>query len=93
MSGELAALAFIYDCRPDGYKIVRSREITEVFCAEAEQVLERIVKAENAGFAPRPTGLALDSMHALCLDLKQKGLFVTVECCLLYTSICCAWRD
>ena len=80
LSGELAAFSFIYDFRPDGYKIVRTSDITEVFSEEAEHFLERIVRAENPVFVPKPTGFALDSMAALCADLKEKETIVTVEC-------------
>lgn len=80
LSGELAAFSFIYDFRPDGYKIVRTSDITEVFSEEAERFLERIVRAENPVFVPKPVGFALDSMAVLCADLKEKETIVTVEC-------------
>lgn len=73
MSDTLAAVAFVYDFMPDGYKIVRTSDITEVFAAEAEQFLERIVKTERPAFVPERTGLALGSMYELCEDLKAPG--------------------
>lgn len=80
MSDTLAAVAFVYDFMPDGYKIVRTSDITEVFAAEAEQFLERIVKTERPAFVPERTGLALGSMYELCEDLMARDSFVTVEC-------------
>ncbi|HIV03267.1 MAG TPA: hypothetical protein IAC74_06795 [Candidatus Aphodoplasma excrementigallinarum] len=80
LSGGLAAFSFIYDFRPDGYKIVRTSDITEVFSEEAEHFLERIVRAENPEFTPEPPGFALESMAALCTDLQEKKKIVTVEC-------------
>ena len=42
--------------------------------------MERIVRAENPAFVPKPVGFALDSMAVLCADLKEKETIVTVEC-------------
>ena len=80
MSETLAAVAFVYDFMPDGYKIVRTSDITEVFSSEAERFLERIIKTERPAFAPERTGLALGSMYELCEDLMTRDRFVTVEC-------------
>lgn len=80
MSGSLAAVAFVYDFMPDGYKIVRVTDITEVFCEEAERFLENIVRTEHKDFVPEPTGFALDSMQELCTDLKKRDCFVSIEC-------------
>lgn len=79
MSGELAVLSFVYDFMPDGYKIIRTRDVTDVMCTDAEQFFEAIVLKENEGFTPVPAEYAIDNMAVLCKDLMERGAYVTVE--------------
>lgn len=76
----LVALRFVYDFAPDGIKIVRTQDITEAFCDEAEQFNDRIVKAENAELDLNPPALNLASMKTLCTDLKASGHIAAIAC-------------
>ncbi len=79
-SGELVAISFIYDFMPDGYKIIRKKDITGVFCGQPERFLDNVIKSEHEGFKPELKDMQLSTMKALCDSLMQGGQIVTVEC-------------
>ncbi len=76
----LVALRFVYDFAPDGIKIVRTQDITEAFCGEAEAFNDRIVKAENAALDLSAPQLNLESMKTLCADLCKQEKIVAIDC-------------
>lgn len=76
----LVALRFVYDFVPDGIKIIRTQDITEAFCGEAEAFCDRIVKAENTALNLEAPALNLHSMKTLCADLQKSGQVVHVDC-------------
>ncbi len=76
----LVALRFVYDFAPDGIKIVRTQDITEAFCGEAEAFCDKIVKMENQSLALDVPALDLHSMKTLCTDLQKCGQVVHVDC-------------
>ena len=78
--GELAVMLFVYDFMPDGFKIIRKRDITEVYGGKEERFLDKVVKSEHPELEIIAPSLKIDSMRALCEDLMQKSQIVTVEC-------------
>ncbi|MBE7026101.1 MAG: hypothetical protein E7410_00825 [Ruminococcaceae bacterium] len=78
--GELAVISFVYDFMPDGYKIIRKSDITDVFSGKAEQFLDKVVKGERPSFKADMPDLKLDNMISLCTDLMKKEKLVTIEC-------------
>lgn len=80
LSGELAVLSFVYDFILDGYKIIRTCDVTDVMYTESERFFEEIVLKENGEAKPQPTGFAIETMYMLCKDLMRRGVYVTVEC-------------
>ncbi len=80
MSDKLVALRYVYDFAPDGIKIIRTQDITEVFCGEVELFNDKIVKAENAMLDLEAPALNLYSVKSLCADLQKSGQLVTVDC-------------
>lgn len=79
-SGELVAISFIYDFMPDGYKIIRKKDITDVFCGAAERFLDKVIKNEHKDFKPELKNIKLSTMKALCDELMSSGQIVTLEC-------------
>lgn len=80
MSDELCAVSFVYDFVPDGCKIIRKSDVTEIYCTEAESFLQNITEKENADFSLKAPDVCIDGMQELFDDLKQKKCLVTVEC-------------
>lgn len=80
MSGELVAVKFVYDFMADGYKIIRKKDITEVFCGEAEYFLESIIKNEHKDLSIGFPDINISDMRTLLSDLKKSGQLVTLEC-------------
>lgn len=76
----LVALRFVYDFVPDGIKIVRTQDVTEVFCGEAENFNDKIIKAENAQLDLSAPQVSLGSVKALCADLQKSGQIVAIDC-------------
>ena len=79
-SGELAVISFVYDFAPDGYKIIRKSDITDVFSGKAEQFLGKVVLGENQSFKASVPDFKLNNMLLLCEDLMKKEKLVTIEC-------------
>ncbi len=77
---KLIALRFVYDFAPDGIKIVRTQDVTEVFCGEAEVFNDKIIKAENAHLDLSAPQVSLDSVKSLCIDLQKSGKIVAIDC-------------
>lgn len=80
MSEELIMIEFVYDFRGDGFKVIRKKDVTGVYCTEAEQFLEKVIKSEKTCFNEEKPDVGIDSMRTLLCDLKNKGALVTIEC-------------
>ena len=80
ISKNLVAIRFVYDFAPDGVKIIRTQDITEVFCGEAEVFNDKIVKAENASLDFSVPSVNLESMKTLCADLQKSGQIAAIAC-------------
>lgn len=78
--GDLVVLSFVYDFMPDGYKIIKKSDITEVFCGKEEKFLDKIVKGEHPAFKAEAPDFNIQSMRTLCEDLMKKETIVTIEC-------------
>ncbi len=76
----LVALCNVYDFVPDGIKIVRTQDITEAFCGEAEAFNDKIVKAENVALDLSAPQVNLESMKTLCADLCRQEKIVAINC-------------
>ncbi len=66
LSDRLVLLANVYDFSIDGYKIMRTQDITEVFCDDAEEFNEMIIRKEGV----------LDDFNPKIIDVKNlKNVF------------------
>ena len=79
MSDKLAAVRFVYDFKPDGIKIVRIQDITEVFCGDVETFNDHIVKSECGTLDLTPPSLNLYSVKSLCADLQKSVHLVAID--------------
>ena len=79
MSDKLAAVRFVYDFKPDGIKIVRIQDITEVFCGDVETFNDHIVKSECGALDLTPPSLNLYSVKSLCADLQKSVHLVAID--------------
>jgi len=80
ISENLVAIRFVYDFAPDGVKYIRTQDVTEVFCGEAEEFNDKIVKAENAVLDFKAPALNAESMKTLCTDLQKSGELAAIAC-------------
>jgi hypothetical protein len=78
--GKTLMLSALYaDFQPDGYEVVRLRDITNVHSDERTAFYERIMAAEGVLDAIVDPGLPLDDLPALLAALRERREPVTVE--------------
>lgn len=80
MSEKLVLLANVYDFNIDGYKIIRTQDITEVFCEDAEDFNEMIIRKEGIldNFAPKP--LDVSGIKTVLNHFLKNSQNIIIQC-------------
>lgn len=80
LTDQLVLVANVYDFQIDGYKILRTDCITEVFCGQAEAFNERIMQAEGVRVNRESALEPLPSFKHVCMQLKERNETTIVQC-------------
>ena len=76
----LALVRPIYDFAPDGFKIIRTADITDVTLGEAEAFFDMAVKNEYEDINADCPDVCIDSVKKLASDLAREKTLITIEC-------------
>lgn len=79
LSDKLVLLANVYDFNIDGYKIIRTQDITEVFCDDAEEFNEMIIRKEGIVDNFKPIKLDVSNIKAVFKQLSDRCIIVQCE--------------
>lgn len=79
LSENLVLVANVYNFDIDGYKILRTQDITEVFCAEEEKFVEMILKKEKIYDNFKPEIIDINGLKSAFKSLMEKYIIVQCE--------------
>ena len=80
LTENLVLIANVYNFDIDGYKIMRTQDITEVFCGEEEKFNEMIIKSEKIYDSFRAEIIDISGLKSAFNALMQKNECIIVQC-------------